>query len=90
MQMVKLRNGSEEALPLVTAVMMSLQSLDPITQYELVMVARNRDHKPFGNTGDKLRDLRLLPMHQSVRNVVLSAFHGEGLQMALRSPVIND
>lgn len=91
METVKLRNGAEEVKPAVQAVMMSLRSLDPIAQYELVMKARDRDHELFGHSGEKLKALKLIEpngrMHDTVRNVVLSAAEGDGLNMTIGSPV---
>lgn len=98
MEIVKLKNGSEEAGPLVATLMMALERLlaeKPIALYELVMVARDRDHEPFGRCGDDLADMHLLErrtngtfgIHSSTRNVVLSAITGEGLDLALGSPI---
>lgn len=98
METYKLKNGAVEAAPLVKATMMSIRSLDPISLYELVEVARKPDHQPFGNTGEKLKGLALLEpasggfgpatrMHDSIRNIVLSAAQGEGLELELVSPV---
>lgn len=70
--------------------MLSLQSLiedEPIAFYELVMLCRNPSHEPFGNTGQKLVDRMLVEQdgqpHSSIRNIVLSATVGEGLDMKL-------
>lgn len=94
METLKLRNGAEEAKPLVVVTQTILSNLmdnDPIAFYELVMKARNPAHKIFGNVGEILRKRALLEngdrMHDSMRNIIVSAVEGEGLDMVLRSPV---
>ena len=91
---VKLRNGAEEFKPLVAVTMMSLKSVmesNPIAFYELACLARDRDHKLFGNTGEVLQARALVSaegtMHDSIRNIVLSAVEGDMLEMTLRSPI---
>lgn len=63
----------------------------PIAFYELVMCCREHGHKPFGNTGEILRSGGLLlgddRPHDTIRNIVLSAVSGEGLEMTLGSPI---
>ena len=93
LETVRLKNGSEEVASLVSVTMMSLQHLmqdKPIVLYELVEVCRDRDHKPFGLTGQDLEDLGLMNagcVHDSIKNVVLSAVEGTGLEMTLGNPV---
>src|SRR3989338_5617614 len=88
-KLVKLKNGSEEAEPLVRVTMMSLQHLmgeNPIAFYELVELCKNRNHKMFGNTNEILERLSMVSngfVHGSIRNIVLSAVKGEGLDMQL-------
>jgi enolase len=95
---VKLKNGAEEAEPLVKVVMLSLSSLFEADRmdyafafYELVMKARDPKHEIFSNVHKNvLKDLALVQsngrMHDSIRNIVLSAVEGEGLAMKLVSP----
>lgn len=93
--MTRLKNGTEELGFLVVATMLSLKNLigdDPISFYELVMKARDRNHKVFSQHQiDVLTGLSLMDpsgnLHQSVTNVVLSAVTGEGLDMTLGDPV---
>jgi hypothetical protein len=94
MNMLKLKNGSEEAEPLVRVTMFSLKQLfetKPIVAYELRELCKNSAHKLFGNSGDDLKALSLVQsdgrVHDSIRNIVLSAFDGEGLAMCMISPV---
>lgn len=93
METVVLKNGSKEVKALVVVVMMSLEELigkDPITFYELVMFCRDQSHKFFGSTQGALERLGFLQngtVHDSVRNIVLSAVEGDGLEMRLRNPV---
>lgn len=90
---ITLKNGSQEADVLVAGIMLSLKSLmkeNPIALYELVMKCRNPNHQMFGNTKDVCEELALVErnsVHDSIRNVVLSAVEGDGLSMKLGSPV---
>ncbi len=90
---VNLKNGSEEHGALVNVVLYSLNKLMadlPIVLYELVQVARDASHEPFGETGKDLEKRGLLQpdgrMPESIRNVVLSAVVGEGLDLELVNP----
>lgn len=93
MNMVTLKNGAVEAEPLVKVTMMSLGRLwdeNPICAYELVMLCRDSNHKPFGNSDKILVELALVQngrVHDSIRNIVLSSVSGEGLEMTFGSPV---
>lgn len=95
---VQLKNGSEEFKPLVAITMASLRHLydkKPIMLIELTMLCRDPDHKMFGTTiGQELCDTNLISVagtrmvvHDSIRNIVLSAVEGDGLNMVLRNPV---
>jgi len=92
MRTVRLKNGAEEAKPLVGVTMMSLQKLEqtnPIAFYELVMKCKDDGHELFGNTGDVLQSLALIQdkrgqVHNSIKNIVLSAVN---VDMSLGSPV---
>jgi len=72
---------------------MSLKALmasDPIAFFELSELCKDRSHKLFGNTGEKLSKLGLIQngtVHGSIRNIVLSAVEGEMLDMQLVSPI---
>lgn len=95
----KLRNGTEEATPLVAVVLMHLEDLlkaEPIVLYELILCAKNPARRPFGNTGEKLARLGLLTrrgdaswyMHDSERNIICSAVDGDDLtNIRLVSPL---
>ena len=90
---IELRNGSREEELQVACIMVSLRSLfdrRPIAFYELVMVARDPKHVIFGNNGEELVRSGLLDsnhqMHDVIRNIVLSATEGDGVDMILRSP----
>jgi hypothetical protein len=96
---VMLRNGASEAEALVATTMMALERLldggQGIRFYELVTLCRDPDHVILGNSGEKLAELCLVDLvpgqapkvHDSIRNIVLSAVHGENASMALRSPL---
>lgn len=94
MDMLKLKNGSEEFPALVKVTMMSVEHLlesHPVAFFELVSLCRDRDHELFGNTAVKLQGLGLVDpggkVHGSIRNIVLSAVEGEDLEMRLISPL---
>ncbi|MGQ0527595.1 MAG: hypothetical protein ACT4OY_06160 [Alphaproteobacteria bacterium] len=94
LETVILKNGAEEAKPLVAVTMMSLEGLmqqNPIAFYELTMKARDSKHQFFGNAGQVLEKFNLVSangsMHDSIRNIVLSAVEGDGLDMTLGNPV---
>jgi len=95
-ELVKLKNGAEAMPSAVAVVMMSLEQLfrdHPIAAYELVMKCRDRNHKIFGNGGiqEDLQRRALMigdgHVHESIRDVILSAVSGDGLQMTLSNPV---
>lgn len=94
MKALKLKNGSEEAEPLVLTTMMAINRIQedmPIALYDLVMIARDCDYQPFGQIGPELIKSRLLEqdgsMHQSIRNIVLSSFEGEGMDLVRVNPL---
>ena len=97
---MRLKNGSEEFAPAVAVIMLSLRRLfdtDPMTAYEAVMLARDRDHVPFGECGKRLAELSIATppppggtrwsMHETPRAVILSAVEGDGLDMTISPPV---
>lgn len=94
METIKLKNGAIEAKPLVGVMMLSLEHLmdeKPMALYELVMKCREPEHEFFGTTGEDLQKLNLVgpggTIHSSVRNIILSATSGEGMDLKLHSPV---
>jgi len=94
METVRLKNGTEEAKQLVVitiAQLKELMSSEPIAFYELVMLCRDRDHELFGNAGEKLEKSGLLQregvVHDSIRNIVVSAVEGDMLNMRITSPI---
>lgn len=94
METIRLKNGTEEVESLVVVTMLSLEHLmdeRPLALYDLVMMCRDSSYEPFGDNGDHLKDLRLIDqdgsVHSSVRNIILSATDGNGMDMVLQSPV---
>lgn len=94
METIKLKNGAEEATQLVEVTMSSLRTLfkkEPIVFYELVMKCRNRNHEFFGKTGQTLQELGMSQkdnaIHNSIKNIVLSATSGDGFNMKLDTPI---
>jgi predicted NBD/HSP70 family sugar kinase len=97
--MVKLKNGAEEAEPVVKLVVMSIRTLlesgkmeDTLAFFDLVSKARDPRYKVFSPVQENiLKRLALLQpdgnIHESIRNVVLSAVVGESFEMRLVSPV---
>lgn len=93
---VKLKNGTEEAVPLVAIVMFSLEKFletKPIVLYELCECCRDLEHEPWGQSGPDLVKLNLVDktpdgyqVHGSIRNIVLSAIKGDGADMVLVDP----
>ena len=97
MKVAILKNGSKEASSLVTVTMMNLRKLiesEPIAFFELVSMARDSTHKPFGNTNEVLQRFGLLDtnncMHDSIKNIILSASTGGGLDMMLDNPIVSE
>lgn len=96
MDILKLKNGAEEAAPLVRITMMSLNQLmqglpGAVDAYELVEKCKDQAHVMFGDSEQHLIDVGLMEgpnrIHDSIRNVVLSAAVGEGLQLHFENPV---
>ena len=94
METVILKNGAEETKPLVVVMMGKLETLmkeTPLVFYDLVMLCRDSTYQPFGGAGEDLKTLGFVnsdgSVHQSIRNVVLSATNSDGMEMTLGSPV---
>lgn len=94
MEILTLKNGSQVPEPLVKVTMLLLSTLmerNPIAFYELVMKCRDSKHELLGNTSEVLSDLSLIQsdgcVHDAIRDIMLSASEGKGLDMTLRSPV---
>ena len=62
--------------------------------YDLAEICKDSSYKPIRENYKKLQDLSLLQAdgkpHDSIRNIVISAVQGEGLEMRLGSPVADD
>lgn len=93
MDVTKLKNGREEATVLVTVTMATLKHLmktKPIVLFEFVSKCRDSAHELFGCSGADLKALSLIDEggtpHNSVKNIVLSAIEGEGLEMTIGDP----
>ena len=96
--MAKLKNGSEERDAAVAATMISLKYLwnsgfSGITVIsDLLQICKNDPtYRAFGDNEETLKELALLQEdgkpHATIRNIVLSAISGEGLEMTLESPI---
>jgi hypothetical protein len=96
---VRLRNGKTAPKVLIGTTSIALRTLlteQPIAIYELVMACRDKSHVMFGNNGDAAHRLGLVEhlnsdgtavIHDCVRDIILSAVTGDGLDMELHSPV---
>lgn len=97
MNIIKLRNGTEEAEPLVKSVMMHLTSLwdsglpGVLMLYDLREICEGRGNNVAKDTIRSLKERKLVEddgrVHASIRNVVLSALEGQGLDTTLVSPL---
>ncbi len=94
MEVLVLKNGTKEAEWLVKTTMILLEDLiksNSVAFYELTMKCRDSEHQFFGKTAELLKELALVQgdgtVHDSTRNIVLSAVEGDGLKMKLVSPV---
>jgi len=94
MNVVTLKTGKEEVEALVTVTRMTLSLMlelsESILFYEAVMIAKDHNHDPWGDSKDKLKVYGLLEsdgrMHDSVRNIILASVEGEWLDMRLVNP----
>ena len=91
---VTLHTGHSHAKALVAVVTMLLRDMldkgEGIAFYEAVMLARNPNHRLFGNVGEKLTAYGILQdgrMRDAVREIIVASVEGEGLSMRLRSPL---
>lgn len=97
MNLVKLKNGTEEVEPVVKVVMMNLSALweeglpGVLAVYDLVERCRDSNYQFFGSNEQKLKELALVEsdgrINNSIRNIVLSAAQGTGREMQIGSPV---
>lgn len=93
MDTLLLNNGAREEKVLVACLMLSLNKLftdSPLAFYDLVSLCRDATYDTSYTFAD-LRKLNLVQpagtVHESIKNVVLSAAKGDGLGMTLGSPV---
>ena len=96
---VTLANGVEMPVVLVTTTLLALRALvadgHGLAVYEARELARNRAHHPFGNAGDVLVSRGLAQrrtdgsyeLESAVRDIVLCAVQGEGLDTRIENPV---
>lgn len=97
MQMLALNNGSTEPQPAVVATFMSLSGLwkegigGMCAVIDLVDRCKNPQHRIDQRSERKLKELALIEpdgrIHQTVKNVALSAARGNGPDMTLVSPI---
>ena len=95
-QMLTLRNGSQEPFALVNSTMMSLRQmmediLGATALYDLHQICLGTNYRPSARQLEYLKGRCLLQAnghpHDSIKNIVLSAIEGEGLEMTLVSPL---
>ena len=92
--MLKLKNGSQEEDALVTATMAALHNLmntDPCAFIDIATKCKDPDYKYFPPCLKTLQDLSLVQpdgeIHNSIKNIVLSAVVGDGLGIELVTPI---
>lgn len=97
---VRLKNGNEEAKVLVVIIMRTLNRLFDEGKggwiLELVTFCRDSEHMLSDYIGEALKYNDLISgnptngwyVHGSIRNIVLSAMSGEGLDMTLGNPMV--
>lgn len=100
-KLASLKNGTTEAESLVAVVMMSLRRLadkHPMVLIDLASRCRDNSYEWFGDGEQVCRDLKLVEpenpynseaggtIHQSIKNIVVSAIEGDGFEMKLGSP----
>lgn len=92
METMRLRNGTTAPTAIVKTTTLSLKALwdkSPLAAYDLAKLARDPGYVPFGNAMQVLSDYHLVTdgeIQADVRNVVLSAFEGDGPAMRLINP----
>lgn len=97
-ELVKLKNGSEEHGPLVSTIVYTLRELmregNGIVVYELVELCKDAEHELWGKTGVQLKECALVEqngtgwkVHSAIRNIVLSAATGKGMDLTIGDPV---
>jgi hypothetical protein len=90
--LVPLRNGSQEPRMIVATTSMAIDRLMqdmPVALFDLVELARNGT-APFPPCAERLTSLALMTrdgrIHDSIRNIVLSSFEGNDMDMQRVSP----
>lgn len=89
---IALRNGSKEIKSAVVCTFMNLQELlksSPIAFIEFHQKLKNPDYKMFGNTPKICESYGLMKdetIHQTVKNVAISAIQGEEVNAYLINP----
>lgn len=97
-KLVLLKNGTQESEIAVRVVMISLRGLlrgdllEMSALYDLIMLCRNQDHKFCDDRIKQLLASRSLlqsngRVHDTIRNVVLSAATVDGFDIRLSDPV---
>lgn len=93
MDMVLLKNGTKEPAGFVNVTLLALEDLqgsDPVALYELREKCRDPEHQLWPGALETLQELTLVrpdgTIHESVRNMVLLAVEGEGLDIHVGDP----
>ncbi len=97
-ELVRLNNGAEELKASVAVVMAAIRKLwsdiehgGPMVVYDLYQACLDRDYAWFGANRSVAEALSLVDpgggIHDTVRNVVVSAVEGEGRDMHLVRPL---
>lgn len=98
LELVKLKNGSSEYSKLVVTTILSLETVidkQPAAFYDIVEICKNPGYELFEVNADYLVSRDLLKragygkfkVHDSIRNIVLSAVEGSRVELVLGSPI---
>lgn len=93
-KVITLRTGAQVPESVARTTLISIVALNtdnPVALFEAYEVARDKDHQPFGRTGEVLTGMGLLErngsMHGATRDVILAAIAGyEDFDVRLVSP----
>ena len=97
-RMVRLKNGAEEHSGIVGNTLLKLQDLmrkgNEALVYTLVQLCNDPEQELWYISFDKLKALCLIgadgKVHESIKNVVLSAVVGEGMDLSIGDPIEKD
>lgn len=97
MKEIVLKNGTRELEPAVKVIMFAIRELlkrQPLVFYDLAMRCRDRNYKMWDASESDLKNLSLLQFDGqppgTTRNIILSAVEGDGADMHIVNPSVDD